>query len=146
MKAGLLGVRLGGSKNPQKLTYKIRITLRTGRSFIYIIEKLKQHWSQRIKFPKLTHSYIKWKAFESLKTFLSGGMRTGNMTFRHTEMSLRWKFSDLWTMLCCFGTMSPQAPRGGAPVRHFENVCFSPGGSVGLVFCRFKEIRLDTTH
>lgn len=38
------------------------------------------------------------------------------------------------------------APLGGAPVRHFENGCFSPRGSVGLVFCRFKEIRLDTTH
>lgn len=38
------------------------------------------------------------------------------------------------------------SPPGGAPVRHFENGCFSPRGSVGLVFRRFKEIRLDTTH
>lgn len=60
------------------------------------------------------------------------------MTFSHTEMSLGWKFSDLWTMLCWYGTMSPQVPPGGAPVRHFGNVCFSLGLSVSLVLCRFK--------
>ena len=50
------------------------------------------------------------------------GMGIGNMIFSHMEMSLGWKCSDLRTVFCRPGAMSPQAPPGGAHIRHFQNV------------------------
>lgn len=62
-------------------------------------------------------------------------MRTGNMTFSRKEMSLGWGFSDLWTVLYRVGAVRLRGPPGGAHVRHFENIAFSPR-SDGLVLCK----------
>lgn len=63
--------------------------------FIYIyIRETKATLITKNKVPQ-TNTFLiyKVKSLWILRACLIGGMRTGNMTFSHTEMSLGWKFS-----------------------------------------------------
>lgn len=62
--------------------------------FIFISERLKQHWSQRSVPQMKTFMVYKVKSLWILRACLLGGMKT-EYDFSHMEMSLGWKIFNL---------------------------------------------------
>lgn len=142
--AGLLGVQQGGSKTPQELMHKIRITLSIGRSFISTIENLKQHWSKRIQFPPSdTFLIYQVKSLWILEDILA--WRLENREYDFWSPGHEPRMEILGCTDCAVRVWGQESPRptSGAPARHPESAGPSPRG-LGAPTSQVSEIQLET--